>query len=164
MRGADRLEPLVGALVLAAAVGFFIYGARTIGERGAGRYELSAAFGRVDGVGVGAEVRVAGVPVGAVTAVALDPETFEAELRLAIDKGVVVPDDSLARILTDGLLGGAFVSLEPGGSETPLKDGEAISATQGSVDLLGLAIKAFTANSGDAQAVATPGATEEDVP
>lgn len=143
-RGA-LFETLVGAAVVAVAAAFLWYAfGVTGGRRHAGAYHLSAVFGRIDGVDVGADVRIAGVKVGAVAASRLDPKTYEATLDLSLDKGVAVPEDSVAKIASDGLLGGAHVSIEPGASDEILKDGAAIHLTQGSIDLLGLAVQAFT--------------------
>ncbi|MBY0422449.1 MAG: outer membrane lipid asymmetry maintenance protein MlaD [Parvularculaceae bacterium] len=139
-------ETLVGVVVLAAAAAFLWY---AYGVTGAGAasspYQVSAVFGRVDGVDIGADVKIAGVKIGTVTGSALDKTTYEARLQFAIDKGVGIPDDSAAKIKSDGFLGGAHVSIEPGASEKMLKDGGVITITQGSVDLLSLAVQAFTA-------------------
>ncbi len=131
-------ETILGAAVALVAVGFFVFAAAQAGQTGGrGGYELTARFQRVDGVNVGADVRVSGVKVGVVRSVGLDPATFDARLVLAIDNGVQVLDDSTARIATDGLLGGAYVSIEPAGLD-PLPAGAEIPNTQGSVDLLTL--------------------------
>jgi phospholipid/cholesterol/gamma-HCH transport system substrate-binding protein len=131
-------ETLVGAAVAAVAVFFLVFAVAQAGQTsGAGGYELSARFQRVDGVGVGSEVRVSGVNVGVVRSVSLDPETFEARLTFAIDRGVDVLDDSTARVTSDGLLGGAYIAIEPAGLD-PLPPGSEIPNTQGSIDLLTL--------------------------
>ncbi len=138
-------ESLVGVVVLAVAAAFLLYAFKTSGAlAGEGAFRISANFGRVDGIDTGSDVKIAGVKVGTVAAAALDPETYEARLQLSLRRGVEVPDDSAAKILTDGVLGGAHVSIEPGASETMLGDGGVITITQGSVDLLGLAVQAFT--------------------
>ncbi|MFQ5562657.1 MAG: MlaD family protein [Parvularculaceae bacterium] len=143
------LETLVGIVVVAVAALFLAY-AYSMSDKdfGRGAYTLDAVFGRVDGVTVGSEVRIAGVRVGAVSGHSLDTKTYEARLKMNIDAKVPVPEDSIAKIVSDGLLGGAHVAIEPGASDIMLEDGEVITITQGSVDLLGLAMKAFTENSG----------------
>jgi phospholipid/cholesterol/gamma-HCH transport system substrate-binding protein len=131
-------ETILGAVVAVVAVGFFVFAAAQAGQRGAnGGYDLVARFQRVDGVNVGADVRVSGVKVGVVRAVALDPETYQARLTLSIRDGVEVLDESTARVATDGLLGGAYISIEPAGMDA-LPPGGEILHTQGSVDLLTL--------------------------
>jgi phospholipid/cholesterol/gamma-HCH transport system substrate-binding protein len=131
-------ETILGAIVAAVAVGFFVFAAAQAGQTGASNgYDLVARFQRVDGITVGADVRVSGVKVGVVRAVALDPETYLAQLTLSVNSGVEVLDDSTARIATDGLLGGSYVAIEPAGLD-PLPPGGEIPNTQGSVDLLTL--------------------------
>ncbi len=138
-------ETIVGVGVLGVAAGFlyYAYGASGRGET-ARTYPLHAVFGRIDGVTAGSEVRIAGVKVGAVSGSALDPQTYEARVTLNVSSGVAVPEDTIAKIVSDGLLGGAHIALEPGGSDVMLKAGDTISVTQGSVDLLGLAMQAFS--------------------
>jgi phospholipid/cholesterol/gamma-HCH transport system substrate-binding protein len=130
-------ETILGAIVAVVAVGFFAFAAAQAGQTGSagGTYPLSARFQRVDGIAVGSDVRVSGVKVGVVRAVALDPETYLARLDFAVQRGVEIPDDSTARIASDGLLGGAYVAIEPGAGD-PLPEGEEIINTRGAVDLL----------------------------
>ncbi len=138
-------ETIIGIVVVAVAAAFLYYAYNVSGaDSGRDGYDLNAVFGKIDGLALGAEVRIAGVKVGAVTANALDTDTYEARVRMSIDKSVPVPEDSIAKVVSDGLLGGAHLAIEPGASEEMLRDGETITITQGSVDLLGLAVKAFT--------------------
>lgn len=147
MSKAGIFETIVGAVVIAVAVLFLGYAYSVSGKTvSRDAYTLNAVFGRVDGITIGAEVRIAGVKVGTVAAHGLDPKTYEARLKLSMSSGVPVPEDSVAKIVSDGLLGGAHVSIEPGASDVMLKNGDSITLTQGSVDLLGVAMKAFTEN------------------
>lgn len=156
-------ETLVGIVVLAAAAAFIIYAFRTSGAlAGEGGYRVSAAFGRADGIDAGSDVKIAGVKIGTVAETALDPVTFEARLALLLQRNVQIPDDSSAKIRSDGILGGSHVSIEPGASETMLKEGGVITVTQGSVDLLGLAVQAFT--SGTTRSGGDSGAAQETAP
>ncbi|MBK6703182.1 MAG: MCE family protein [Caulobacteraceae bacterium] len=141
-------ETILGAVVAVVAVGFFAFAAAQAGQNttGAG-YDLHASFQRVDGVGVGADVRISGVKVGVVRSITLDPSTYDAVLTLTVNNGVHVLDESTARIATDGLLGGAYVSIEPAGMD-PLAAGAEIPNTQGSVDLLTL-FASFAQGSGN---------------
>ncbi len=143
------LETLVGVLVIIIA-GLFLFYAYSVSGKTLGQdtYKLDAVFGRVDGLATGSDVRMAGVKVGAVSAFKLDIQTYEARVSMTIDKSVPVPDDTVAKVVSDGLLGGAHIALEPGASEYYLANGESIAITQGSVDLLGIAMQAFTANAG----------------
>jgi phospholipid/cholesterol/gamma-HCH transport system substrate-binding protein len=147
-RGA-LFETVVGALVLVVAGAFLFYAYRASGaESERGGYRLNAVFGRVDGVTPGAEVRIAGVKVGAVSQTMVDPATYEARVSFTLARDVKVPEDSIAKVVSDGLIGGAHVAIEPGASETMIEDGGTIAITQGSVDLLSLAVEAFTSNAG----------------
>lgn len=145
-------ETILGAAVAVVAVGFFVFAAAQAGQGGsAAGYDLVARFQRVDGIAVGSDVRVSGVKVGVVRAVELDTETYMARLTLTISNGVQVLDDSTARIASDGLLGGAYVAIEPAGMDALAAGGE-IPNTQGSVDLLTLfASFAQGQGSGDSQ-------------
>lgn len=132
-------ETILGAIVAVVAIGFFVFAAAQAGATAGsgGGYELTARFQRVDGIAVGSDVRVSGVKVGVVKAVALDPDTYLARLTFTVDNGVQILDDSTARIASDGLLGGAYVAIEPAGM-APLPPGGEITNTQGAVDLLTL--------------------------
>ncbi len=132
-------ETVVGALVLIGA-GLFLGYLMLTGDVGGqtGGYAVKARFGQVGGLKEGDDVRVAGVRVGQVDRLSLDPKTYFATTQLTIDAGVALPTDSTAKITSDGLLGGAHVSIEPGAAEDMLKPGGEIQNTQGAVDLFGL--------------------------
>lgn len=139
--GADhRAELLAGAVVLAVAAGFLGWGFGKGFARETG-YEVRASFPDVDGVAVGTEVRLAGVPVGRVTNVTLNPDTYMADARLSLPAGIVLPNDSAALIQSDGLLGGAYIQIQPGGSPDNLAPGDEIEDVQGAVSLLQLMMK-----------------------
>jgi phospholipid/cholesterol/gamma-HCH transport system substrate-binding protein len=135
-------EVIAGGLVLAAAVGFLVYAAQATGlGEDPSSYPLTASFRSVEGVTVGTDVRLAGVKVGTVTSLSLNPQTFFADARIALNKDVVLPDDSTILISSEGLLGGNFVELLPGGSLDNLGPGEEIEDTQGAVSLISLMMK-----------------------
>lgn len=132
-------ETGMGFLVVALAAIFLTY---SLSEGGVGRkaggYDVTAKFGEAGALTSGADVRVAGVKVGAVTKIKLDPQTFLAVATLHLNPDVKLPADSTAKITSDGLLGGAHVSIAPGGSTENLKAGDEFENTQGAVDLFGL--------------------------
>jgi len=135
----NLMETAVGALVIAIALGFFIFMYSTTGVgKGSGGYQLTAKFKNVEGINIGSDVRMSGIKIGSVTGQALDIQSYDAILTLAIDPTIKLPDDSTAKITSEGLLGGKFIALEPGGSETLLSDGGAITYTQGAIDLWSL--------------------------
>jgi phospholipid/cholesterol/gamma-HCH transport system substrate-binding protein len=138
-------EVLVGAVVIAAAAGFFLYASNTAGSGPAGGiYELSASFRSAEGIDVGTEVRLAGVRVGTVTDMVLDPATFRAETRFTIRDDIELPDDSAIAIASEGLLGGTFVEIIPGGSPFNYAPGDSIVDTQSSVSLITLLMRFVT--------------------
>lgn len=138
----NRAEVFVGAVVLAVALGFLAYAAGGRGiAGGAGTYPLTASFRSVEGIKVGSDVRLAGVKVGTITVLKLNPETYFADATIAVDQAIQLPDDSAILISSEGLLGGNFVELVPGGSPDILAPGAEIEDTQGSVSLLTLLMK-----------------------
>ncbi|MDQ2091406.1 outer membrane lipid asymmetry maintenance protein MlaD [Marimonas arenosa] len=135
-------EVLVGGAVLAVAIGFVIYAGQATGfATGTGGYPLSASFRSVEGVTVGTDVRLAGVKVGTVTDVELNPETFRADTTFSVVKGIEIPDDSAVVVSSEGLLGGNFVEIFPGGSPFGYQPGDEILDTQGAVSLINLLLK-----------------------
>ncbi len=143
------IESLVGAVVLAVAIAFGVVMTSTAGlSLRDGGYTLQAQFRSVEGVSVGSDVRLAGVKVGTVAALELDPETFRARTVLALDESVQVPDDSAVLISSEGLLGGNFVEISPGGSPFYFSDGDEIFDTQGAVSLITLLLR-YVGGGGD---------------
>ncbi len=146
-------ETFLGAIVVIAAA-VFLWFALSQTESGASgdTYELTARFNSVTGVARGTDVRLAGVKVGSVTDINIDPERYEAVVTLSMDEGIALPDDSDAKVSSDGLLGGSYVAVEPGGSfEMIPTDGTGeIIYTRGSVDLLTL-FASFASGSGGSE-------------
>ena len=93
-------------------------------------YLVQANFDNIGGLKKRAPVKSAGVVVGRVEDISFDTQTYEATVTLAIDKRYVFPKDTSAKILTAGLLGEQYISLQPGGSEKNLKNGDRIHLTQ----------------------------------
>jgi len=138
----NTTEVVVGAAVLAAALGFLWYIVTATGlSGGTPGMELKANFRSAEGVSVGTDVRLSGVSIGTVSALELNLETYRAEATFAIDEGVGVPDDSSAVVASEGLLGGTFVELVPGGSFEMFTNGALIEDTQGAVSLIQLLLK-----------------------
>ena len=144
-----KTEVAVGAAVLAVAVGFLLYAGQITGLSSPSTgYALTASFRSLEGVGVGTDVRLAGVKVGSVTGVTLNPDTFRADTVFTVLNGIQIPDDSAVVISSEGLLGGNFVELVPGGSPFNLNPGDEIEDTQGAVRLLSLLMK-FVSGQGE---------------
>jgi len=136
--GRKGIETLVGLFVLAgiAALVFLALKAANLGSFDSGdTYTLYAKFDNIGGLKVRAPVRSAGVTVGRVTSITLDPKTYQGVVRLQVQQGVQFPNDSSARILTSGLLGDQYLGIEPGGSEKNFNAGDTIKQTQSAVVL-----------------------------
>jgi phospholipid/cholesterol/gamma-HCH transport system substrate-binding protein len=129
----------MGLVVLLLAAAFLIY-SLSVGDFGSkpGGYDVVARFGQVGSLAPGAPVSVAGVKVGTVSRITLDPKTYFAVTRLSLDPSVKLPSDSTAKITSDSLLGGVHVAIAPGAATANLKPGGEIENTQGAVDLFSL--------------------------
>lgn len=135
----NGVEALIGLLVVLFAGWFVLFAYRqTGGGVGAGMTRVTALFPNATGLTEGTDVRVAGLKIGSVAERHLDPQSFQVAVTMALDPAIKIPSDSSASITSEGLLGGTFIALSPGGSATPLKTGDAIVDTQGSIDLMGL--------------------------
>lgn len=142
---AVRTEIAVGAAVVAVAIGFLTYASR-VADFGGGSdgYGLTASFRSIEGVSVGTDVRLAGVKIGTITDISLNPQTFRADTGMTILDGIELPDDSAIVISSEGLLGGSFVEILPGGSPFNFEPGAEIEDTQSSISLVGLLMKFVT--------------------
>jgi phospholipid/cholesterol/gamma-HCH transport system substrate-binding protein len=98
-------------------------------------YTLTANFGSVSGLKSGAIVEIAGVKVGKVSAIHLDPDKYEAIVELGIDRGVILQEDSIASIRTAGIIGDRYVDISPGGSEKLIGTGGRIIETESAINL-----------------------------
>ena len=135
MRG-NVIETVMGAVVLVVAALFLVFAYNTSQVRSvSGGYEVSAQFERIDGIHQGSDVRISGIKIGSVTAAVLDPKTFLADVRMNIEPVIKLPDDTVAEIVSAGLLGDKYMSLVPGGSDKTIPPGGKIQYTQSSVSL-----------------------------
>lgn len=142
-------EVAVGAAVLAAAVGFVLYAGQVTGfSNSTAGNSYSASFRSLEGISVGSDVRLAGVKIGTVTDIELNPTTFRADTDFVLKEEIMLPEDSAIVISSEGLLGGNFVEIVPGGSPFNLEPGAEIEDTQGAVSLVSLLMK-FVSGGGD---------------
>jgi phospholipid/cholesterol/gamma-HCH transport system substrate-binding protein len=128
-------EVMTGAAVLLVAAGFLGFAIGHSGRATGSGYELKAKFDHIDGLNIGADVRIAGVKVGSVTDQRIDPQTYLAVVTLKIADGVELPKDTGAEVASESLLGGKYLSLTPGGDSENLKPNGTIKNTQSSVSL-----------------------------
>lgn len=134
MRG-NVIETVMGAVVLVVAALFLFFAYSTSQLRSVPGYELSANFEHIDGIRDGSDVRISGIKVGSVVNTAIDPKTFLAVVRMTVQPSIKLPDDSVAEIVSSGLLGDKYMSLVPGGSDKDLPAGGRIKFTQSSVSI-----------------------------
>jgi phospholipid/cholesterol/gamma-HCH transport system substrate-binding protein len=107
-------------------------------------YRVTARFDNIGDLKGGSPVSMAGVRIGRVESVTFDSNDYRAVVTLRIDPQFDrIPDDSDASIQTQGLLGGKYVGIGPGGSETFLKEGSQIEFTQSAIVLESLVNKFF---------------------
>lgn len=152
-------EVLVGGAVLAIAVGFLIYAGQATGfSTNTGGYPLTASFRSAEGISAGSDVRMAGVKIGTITALTLNPTTFRADATININKGIDLPADSAIVISSEGLLGGSYVEIQPGGSPMNLEPGDEIEDTQSAVSLVTLLLR-FVGSGAEGEAAAPGGAS-----
>ena len=127
-------DSVVGLFVLAGlgAIAYLSFNVGGLSLRRNGGLVIYAAFDQIGGLKPRAPVEISGVRVGQVVSIALD-EQFRARVRMDLDQGLQLPTDSSASIVTSGLLGDRYVSLQLGGEEAYLKSGDEISITESAV-------------------------------
>lgn len=134
-----NIEVLVGVFLLAGIIALVVLAFQVSGlanVTGSKGYEVRAYFDNVGDLRVRAPVSIGGVRVGEVEKIILDPKTFKAVVTLQINpKQDTIPSDSSASILTQGLLGSNYISINPGFSDTNLKNGDKISSTHSAIIL-----------------------------
>jgi phospholipid/cholesterol/gamma-HCH transport system substrate-binding protein len=134
----SALDLWVGAFV-AIGIGAILFLALKVGNlinfASAPGYRLEAHFDNIGGLKLRAPVKAAGVIVGRVESIKLDPATYQAVVTLKIDQGFQFTTDTIASILTSGLLGDVYIGLDPGGESQMLADGAKISKTQSGIVL-----------------------------
>jgi phospholipid/cholesterol/gamma-HCH transport system substrate-binding protein len=126
---------IAGAVVLAVAVGFLGYAVANTGHVTGGGYTLNARFDHIDGLAEGSDVRIAGVKVGAVSSERIDPKTFQAVVAFSVADDIRLPKDSSVAITSDGLLGGKYMDVAPGGDTSLIPPGGTVTITQSSISL-----------------------------
>ena len=111
----NTVETLIGAIVVVVAAAFLFFAYSSTNTCALSGYEVLAKFQRVDGLAVGTDVRLSGIKVGNVSALELDPKTYQAKVHLNIHQEVKLPDDSSIMVTSSGLLGSSYLSISPGG-------------------------------------------------
>jgi len=140
-------ETLIGAVVIAVAVGFLAFAYLRTGSGSLSGYEINARLPKADGLSVGTDVRLAGIKIGTVTDLTLDPKTFLVTVHMSIRNDVKLPVDSSVLVTQAGFLGGQYLSITPGGDDKMMAAGSFFENAQGSIDVMGL-VNRFTGGSG----------------
>ena len=148
MRANRTLEIGTGLFVLLGFAALFFLTTQLPGSglklNGGDGYQVTAKFDNIGDLKTGSPVTMAGVRIGEVEAIGFDPQDYRAVVTLRIDSGYSqIPEDSFASIQTQGLLGGKYVGISPGGMETYLTDGSRIEQTQSAVVLENLINRLF---------------------
>jgi len=139
MKQTRTIEIVTGFFIILGFVALYVIATSATNIKAyseGGGYTVTASFTNVGGLKLRAPVTIAGVAVGNVTNVKLDPRTFNAIVSIRINSSYnQIPDDSSASILTSGLLGEQYIGISPGGSEAFLKNGSKIQFTQSAIIL-----------------------------
>lgn len=131
-------ETLIGAAVVAVALMFLAFVYFGTGSGGLSGYEINAKLAKADGLAVGTDVRLAGIKIGTVTDLTLDPRTYLVTVHMNIRNDIKLPVDSSILVTQAGLLGGQYLSVTPGGDDKMMVAGSYFENAQGSIDVMNL--------------------------
>ena len=132
-----RTEFAVGLFILAGILAI-LYLAIQIGSSrilGSDSMVVEARFSNIGGLNEGSNIMIAGVKVGVVGNIRLDTESLVAMVELKLKNDLVIYDDAIASIKTNGLIGDKYVALDPGGGGLELEEGEPIVDTESALDI-----------------------------
>ncbi|HKQ10336.1 MAG TPA: outer membrane lipid asymmetry maintenance protein MlaD [Rhizomicrobium sp.] len=131
-------ETLIGAAVVAIALVLAALAYFRTGAGGLSGYEVNARLAKVDGLAVGTDVRLAGIKVGSVSGLTLDPQTYLVTVHMDIHNDIKLPMDSSILVTQAGFLGGQYLSITPGGDDKMMAAGAFFENAQGSIDVMNL--------------------------
>ena len=142
------LDAFLGFVVLLVTGLFLLYMYITLDTKffKSDGFQLHARFENIDGIVTGSKVKLSGVNIGTVKSISLEPENYYAFITMNFDKKFSFPDDTEASVQLEGLLGGSYISILPGGSDVMLLNDQEILYTQGSTSLLNLMLKFANTN------------------
>jgi phospholipid/cholesterol/gamma-HCH transport system substrate-binding protein len=138
MPRSNYAETLVGVAVVAIALVFAVLAYYRTGASGASGYEVNARMAKVDGLAVGTDVRLAGIKIGSVSGLTLDPSTYLVTVHMNIRNDIKLPVDSSILVTQAGFLGGQYLSITPGGDDAMMAPGALFESAQGSIDMMNL--------------------------
>jgi len=131
-------ETLIGAGVVVVALIFAALAYYRMGAGNLSGYEINAKVPKADGLAVGTDVRLAGIKVGTVSDLTLDPKTYLVTVHMNIRNDIKLPVDSSVLVTQSGFLGGQYLSITPGGDDQMMAAGSYFENAQGSIDVMGL--------------------------
>ena len=131
-------ETLIGAAVVAVALVIAALAYYRTGAGGPSGYEVNARLAKVDGLAVGTDVRLAGIKVGSVSGLTLDPATYLVTVHMDIRNDIKLPADSSILVTQAGFLGGQYLSITPGGDDKMMAAHAFFENAQGSIDVMSL--------------------------
>jgi phospholipid/cholesterol/gamma-HCH transport system substrate-binding protein len=147
-----KTETVVGLFLLVGLVAVALLAVKLggVGDFDSDHYVLKARFTSSSGLKVGSDVEVAGVVVGKVKQITLDPDEYESVVEISLPNSVDVQEDAIASVRSTGLIGGKFIKISPGGADELLKVGDEIAETESAVNLEELIGKyMFNSNTGE---------------
>lgn len=145
----NTIETVMGAVVLVVAGMFMAFAYVSADLKTSNGYTVTATFNKVSGLAIGGDVRMSGIKIGSIVGQELDKGTFLAKVTMTIDEEIELPLDSAAAISSEGLLGGNYLEIVPGGDMDLIEDGGQIEYTQDPVDIVQL-IGKFIFSAGEA--------------
>jgi len=131
-------ETLIGAAVVAVAIAFLAFAYYRTGSGSLSGYEINAKLPKADGLSVGTDVRLAGIKIGTVSDLTLDPKTYLVTVHMSIRDDIKLPVDSSVLVTQAGFLGGQYLSITPGGDDKMMTAGAFFENAQGSIDVMNL--------------------------
>lgn len=134
----NMIETVMGAVVLVVAGMFLAFAYVSADLKTTNGYRVTATFNKVSGLAIGGDVRMSGIKVGSIVSQELETDTYRAKVTMNIRDDVKLPLDTAAAISSEGLLGGNYLELIPGGDPDTIKDGGRIEFTQDPVDIVQL--------------------------
>ena len=146
MEKGRMFETVVGVFVLAVTAYFFSMVYSKSSWRHIDGYILTASFDRADGLADGSDVKISGITIGKIVDLKVDPKTFMAVVKFRIPNEIQLPADTAAKVDSDGLFGGKYLSIIPGGEDEILKPGDEIERTIGPVNIESLIGKFLTSD------------------
>ena len=138
MQQNNLAESLIGAGVVAVALLLAALAYYRTGTGSVSGYEINAKLPKADGLAIGTDVRLAGIKVGTVSYLTLDPKTYLVTVHMNMREDIKLPLDSSVLVTQAGFLGGQYLSITPGGDEQMMAAGSFFENAQGSIDMMGL--------------------------